>query len=296
MFVRLPALIAATLLLSTPARLPAQSNVEQDFSRMIELWELLVSTLATPPEGCAPGADSARVWADRHLREVVVIEGRLADAADEPANTADSATIDVLSERFFTAFEQWFDWGLDCYEDPHAVAAGQYVDSLRTEYELEILGISASPSRLEQDLAALDDAATAALALVIDGESMAQSGNIEMAIEAFRQVPLVDSTFVISPNSWNELCWFGSLWGHAKDVLFACDRAVQESGGETWIIDSRGVARALTGNFEGAIADFETYIPEASGEERVRREAWVAALKAGENPFTEEVLRGLRRG
>jgi hypothetical protein len=45
------------------------------------------------------------------------------------------------------------------------------------------------------------------------------------------------------------------------------------------------LVRALLGDMEGAVEDFEF-----SGQ----REAWIEALRAGTNPFTSEVLAELR--
>lgn len=56
--------------------------------------------------------------------------------------------------------------------------------------------------------------------------------------------------------------------------------------------DSRGIARVLTGDFEGAISDFEAYVAYTSSEEyRTLRQEWIDALRAGENPLTPEVLK-----
>jgi hypothetical protein len=55
------------------------------------------------------------------------------------------------------------------------------------------------------------------------------------------------------------------------------------------------VARAVTGDFPGAISDLETAATltadRAALEEHAR---WIAALRAGTNPFTAEVLAALR--
>ena len=61
------------------------------------------------------------------------------------------------------------------------------------------------------------------------------------------------------------------------------------------IIDGRGLARALTGDIEGAIIDFQVYVEWTSNkEEKTQRQEWIKALQAGENPFTDELLKELR--
>jgi hypothetical protein len=54
----------------------------------------------------------------------------------------------------------------------------------------------------------------------------------------------------------------------------------------TGIIDSRGVARALSGNVQGAIQDFRTYAADMSNSAASRnvRRAWADALQAGTPP------------
>jgi len=290
--------MAASLFAFAP--LSAQDSVAADFQRYLELWDGLVENLGeASPEACAQGADAARKWADEHLREIIEIEKRLADegGGDDPLATLDSTEAERLADQFSTTFERWMDWGFACIESPEAAAAGEYVEQRRAELELEIFGEPRAYSRLEDDLATLDDPRYQAKQMVADGERLAQSGNIEMALEAFRQGTQIDTTYVIPAESLNELCWFGALWERAESVMFACELAVERSGGLPWIIDSRGLARALTGNIKGAIADFETYIGsrDATRSDIDEREEWIRALRAGENPLTKEVLEGLRR-
>jgi hypothetical protein len=65
------------------------------------------------------------------------------------------------------------------------------------------------------------------------------------------------------------------------------------------ILDSRGLAHALTGDYSGAIEDFQAFV-EWSKEEGVyedygkKRDAWIVELQAGRNPFDKETLQALR--
>ncbi|NMG22580.1 tetratricopeptide repeat protein, partial [Brasilonema bromeliae] len=82
---------------------------------------------------------------------------------------------------------------------------------------------------------------------------------------------------------------------HAADIMFACEKAVQLAPDDGYIRDSRGLARALTGNTQGAIEDFEAYIPQTDDKEiKSQRQSWVKDLRALKNPFTEEVNGFLR--
>jgi hypothetical protein len=67
--------------------------------------------------------------------------------------------------------------------------------------------------------------------------------------------------------------------------------------------DSRGLARALTGDRQGAIEDFEAVVayldnePGRGGYSEAfvrRREEWIDGLKKGLDPFNEKLLKALR--
>jgi tetratricopeptide (TPR) repeat protein len=129
-----------------------------------------------------------------------------------------------------------------------------------------------------------------------EAELLLENNKITEAIAAFNRIEQMDST-VISAQSWNNLCWQGALGGHPAQVLDACEKAVHAATAEqSWEIrDSRGLARALTGNRQGAIEDFEVYIAKANNEKlKKQRQDWVYALRVSKNPFTKEELATLR--
>ena len=91
------------------------------------------------------------------------------------------------------------------------------------------------------------------------------------------------------------LCWFGSILGHASEVMEACEEAVRRAEGLNplnWSIrDSRGLARALADRKDAAIEDFQFFVDHTTDQTRkVQRQAWVEALRKGQNPFTPELL------
>ena len=102
----------------------------------------------------------------------------------------------------------------------------------------------------------------------------------------------------ISAHFWNHLCWEGCLQNRAADVLFAGENAVRLEPDNGEYLDTRGLARSLTGNIAGAIEDFQraldTGIFKKSKAEKQQRQGWRNALQRGENPFTPEVLERLR--
>jgi len=150
------------------------------------------------------------------------------------------------------------------------------------------------------------------LVLVYRGKNLANEGDIKNAIAAYTKAQKLDPNLKISADSWKSLCWDGSLHGYAKDVMFACENAVAlaPTDGDIWdsrrpartligntngdIRDSRGLARALTGNTNGAIEDFQSFINwTEDAEQKAQRQRWIDALRAGENPFTQEELKKL---
>jgi tetratricopeptide (TPR) repeat protein len=130
--------------------------------------------------------------------------------------------------------------------------------------------------------------------LIEQGERLAMQGQIPSALRLFQEADVTSSWLGVSSGSWNTACWYGSLWGYADQVIDACDRAVELDPNNIEVLDSRGLARALSGNIEGAIADFSTFVETTDdANRRYTRQNWIEMLKAGENPFTPEILRML---
>jgi WD40 repeat protein/tetratricopeptide (TPR) repeat protein len=128
---------------------------------------------------------------------------------------------------------------------------------------------------------------------VSKGLDLAQKGNIKEAVTAFGIAQKLDST-KITGESWNNLCWAGSVGGHADQVLSACEKALALEPGNWHFRDSRGLARSLTGNKTGAILDFRAYVEQAENARlKSQRQDWIAALRRGKNPFSPTVLKNL---
>ncbi|SJM93055.1 hypothetical protein CRENPOLYSF2_3060001 [Crenothrix polyspora] len=131
-----------------------------------------------------------------------------------------------------------------------------------------------------------------------EAEQLLKSKKITEAISEFNQIDQMDNQ-LISAKSWNKLCWDAAVNGHAAQVVLnACEKAVRTATAvdNIWELqDSRGLARALTGNSQGAIEDFEVFILKTNDEKlKKQRQAWVQALQAGQNPFTKEELATLQ--
>ncbi|PMB29329.1 hypothetical protein CEN42_20070 [Fischerella thermalis CCMEE 5208] len=127
--------------------------------------------------------------------------------------------------------------------------------------------------------------------LIPKAQEYLKQGDFTKAVATYTEIEKLQPSKQTLANSWNSLCWEGGLRGYAKDVILACEKAVSLIPDDGNIRDSRGLARALTGDTKGAIEDFEAYIewiddPQA----KAKRQSWVKDLKAGKNPFTPEEL------
>lgn len=134
-----------------------------------------------------------------------------------------------------------------------------------------------------------------------EGEQLVSEGQVAEALAAYEAAQATDPMLEISARQWNSLCWYGSLWNEAEAVIKACDQAVALAGSAQKAAhqDSRGVARALLGDYEGAAEDFRLFVEwskENGQYERYgsKREAWIVELEAGNNPLDEETLTELR--
>ncbi len=127
--------------------------------------------------------------------------------------------------------------------------------------------------------------------LVAEGVSLVKNGKVKEAVADYTKAQELDPKVEINADSWRSLCWYGSLRKQAADVMFACNKAVALSPKNS---DSRGLARALTGNTQGAIEDFEAYIASTENKKgKSKVQQWVNSLRAGKNPFTDEELKSL---
>ncbi|QSJ14298.1 pentapeptide repeat-containing protein [Nostoc sp. UHCC 0702] len=143
------------------------------------------------------------------------------------------------------------------------------------------------------------DSAFAAAASLSQGISWVREGKIEQAKTAFSQALQHQPSLNDSAEYWHSICWFGSVHGHAKGVLPVCEKAVSLDPDNKDYLDSRGLAKALTGDLVGALADFQAAVDSGvldySEDVKQRRLRWIEALKSGNNPLTPEELEELRQ-
>jgi hypothetical protein len=112
----------------------------------------------------------------------------------------------------------------------------------------------------------------------------------------------MDPTPNIDFESWDLLCRDGALSGFAQDVMGACERAVMISPSDLkdGLQDSRGLAKAMVGDYSGAIEDFKAFVEWSKSNNMYekygqKREEWIKALEAGKNPFDAKTPEALRQ-
>jgi len=129
----------------------------------------------------------------------------------------------------------------------------------------------------------------AAAVVLSRGHAWAKEGKIDEAIASYREAQTINPQLEISANFWSHLCWYGCSYNCAAEVLFAGEKAVElEPNGDK---EARGIARALTGDVAGAIADFQATLDSLGYCDNTKLDRllrWLEALRRGENPFTPE--------
>jgi tetratricopeptide (TPR) repeat protein len=149
--------------------------------------------------------------------------------------------------------------------------------------------VTGVPRELEQQLE------FAAAVLLSKGADLVIQGEVAEAIAAYTEAQALDPELEISAELWNILGLFGSLQGHAADVIFACEKAIVLEPDDEDYRDSRGLARACNGDIPGAIEDFQAVLNKGGLNARkiTQRQGWLAALQKGENPFIPVELQSL---
>jgi WD40 repeat protein len=138
----------------------------------------------------------------------------------------------------------------------------------------------------------------------------AQAGHGQEAAGMYKK--LADRAIQLNDADFNNtVCWEGSVRQFAQLVFPACEEAVKLAPDNADYRDSLGLARALTGDTTGAIADFQFFVdrvtatilnlPDIAPDTQKfyqhlvdERKAWIQVLKAGNNPFDEKTLHDIQ--
>ena len=130
------------------------------------------------------------------------------------------------------------------------------------------------------------------------GRVYTKQGDYEQAIADYTQTISLNPSFA---PAYNSLCWLYVLEQQPEKALPFCQQSIEIEPNNPNIRDSRGLTYALLGDFDKAILDFQYFVNQLEGssdeEQRLlieHRRGWIEMLKAGENPFTPELLEELR--
>lgn len=121
----------------------------------------------------------------------------------------------------------------------------------------------------------------------------------EVNVEIIRAAIQMQAQFraaLIDARSNERLCYYGNISGLAAKMQFACDKAVHLRPDDIKYKKQRGMASALSGNYAGAIVDFQTYVNTIdetdawNKQQKAMYQQWIETLKQGKNPITKDVL------
>ncbi|MCP6757851.1 MAG: AAA-like domain-containing protein [Fischerella sp. CENA71] len=157
----------------------------------------------------------------------------------------------------------------------------------KVDFDADTEGVQNNPEKAAKDFFVLD--------LVSQAKEHLKQDEYNQAVAVYQKIEQLQPTKEVLAKAWNSLCRQGSLQGYVKNVVNdACEKAVKLAPENGDIRDSRGLARALVGNYAGAIEDFQVFIKSSKDDGAKRqREGWVKDLQAGKNPLTWEVLKEL---
>ena len=145
----------------------------------------------------------------------------------------------------------------------------------------------------------------AAHALRDKADALANAGEHEEASIIFEQA-VQGALLNKDPFLSATVCYYGSVGGHAAIVLQSCNDALDLDSESTAAFDARALARALTGDAEGAIEDYDrvikdlesgAFVPFDAEQVLAEREAFREALEEGTDPpaiFDGDTLKKLR--
>jgi WD40 repeat protein len=132
----------------------------------------------------------------------------------------------------------------------------------------------------------------ASKALVREAEAALRNKRVGAALSSLLKAHSVFPDVKINNRILADICWQGVLQNKAELVLETCERSIKNDPDHGGNRDSRGVARAMTGDVDGAVDDFNAYVLWAPTvgrpQHRIdRRQRWIDQLQKGMNPFDD---------
>jgi tetratricopeptide (TPR) repeat protein len=137
--------------------------------------------------------------------------------------------------------------------------------------------------------------------------NLARQGQIDEAFAGLEDVQTHLPDYRPAAGLWASLARWGCLHQQAQHprVQAAAVQAVEMAPENGAYLDTRGLYRALNGDYDGAIQDFQAFITWVEADEiraqdekaqaqKQQRQDWIEALQAGQDPFTSKLLVALR--
>ncbi|MEM8614179.1 MAG: AAA-like domain-containing protein [Cyanobacteria bacterium P01_H01_bin.105] len=137
---------------------------------------------------------------------------------------------------------------------------------------------------------ALDDFLTA---IYIDNQDKKL---VKEAVNLYLKAKKLGYPIKINTSELDTLCWVGSVYGYAEQVIDVCNKIVAIDPENSWNYDSRGIANALVGDFSQASDDFKKFLllnekyQPMDKKYREKREIWIRQLENSKNPFNEREI------
>lgn len=125
------------------------------------------------------------------------------------------------------------------------------------------------------------------------GTLLLKQGDMDEAQSDFKEATIWAPT---DAYVYTAICWYYDLVQQPKAAMPYCQKGI-DLGDSPGHRDARGLTYALLGDYQSAITDFEAAIEWAEQQEDSDWQAkvtsmkgWVTELKAGRNPFTDDLL------
>jgi WD40 repeat protein len=156
----------------------------------------------------------------------------------------------------------------------------------------DVMQISRSV-RQRRDYITADARAEFAEEALMASQELSRLGDVDRAIQAFNSFEDTPSLDRFMPIYLNSLCWHGTLWGHARDVLAYCFKAHQSVPDDVNLGDSLALALSQSDDSHAneAIKLFESFIAaqESTEEEKRERRLWIERIRSGRKPLTPDI-------
>lgn len=119
------------------------------------------------------------------------------------------------------------------------------------------------------------------------------------------------SSLFTSSSFTNNVCWENLMLGNTHDALLVCKKAIERAPRDEtdFYRDSLGVAKAMGGDMEGAVAEFRAFLKwkdrfveyldpthrRIMESRAAKREKWIETLLQGRSPFDRKTIEELNR-